>query len=236
MKKYAMLSLMAVLALGACDDDDPVSPNTAQVRIVNATTGASFATIHAFRGNTEIVSAIAAGNASVCTTTYSVPAGTQTINFRTTAGGATNHESIENFNFQANHRYTVVVYGTNADIRAMVVDDGTVTDAPANQRRLRFINASVSNTAGDVYARANTTGPPTPPATVSNIAAGTAGTVAGSNYVNVANTNNFFQFFNTGTTANVRVTYDATGATFPTSGNATIYFTDTNAFKVNNCT
>ena len=235
MKKYAMLSLMAVLALGACDDDDPVSPNTAQVRIVNATTGATYASIHAFRGNTEIVSGITAGVASVCATTYTVPSGSQTINFRTTAGGITNHEQIE-FNFQANHRYTVVVYGTNADIRAMVVDDGTQTNAPANQRRLRFINASVNNTAGDVYARANTTGAPTGAATVSNIASGTAGSVGGSNYVNLANTLNFFQFFNTGTTANARATYDATTATFPASANATIYFTDTGAFKVNNCT
>src|SRR5688572_6348898 len=112
MKKFAMLSLAAVLALGACDDDPSGPSGTAQVRIVNATTGANFASINAFRGNTLIVSAIAAGSASVCATPYTVPSGNTTINFRTTAGGTTNHESID-FNFQANRRYTVIVYGTN---------------------------------------------------------------------------------------------------------------------------
>ena len=237
MKKYAILSLMAVLALGACDDDDPTGPTgTAQVRIVNATTGANFASINAFHGNTQIVTGIAAGSATVCATTYTVPAGSQTINFRTTAGGTTNHESID-FTFQANRRYTVIVFGTNTDIRAMVVEDeATQQNASAGNRRFRFVNASTSNTAGDVFARTTSTGNPTGAATASNIASGTTAASGGSMYFNVATANTIFQLFNTGTTANARVTHTLNTTGFPASGNSTIVFTDTGSFQVNNCT
>jgi hypothetical protein len=228
---------MAVLALGACDDNNPTgTTGTAQVRIVNATTGTNFASINAFRDNTQIVASIPAGSASVCATTYTVPAGSQTINFRTTAGGTTNQEQIT-FNFQANHKYTVIVYGTNADIRAMVVEDeATQTNATANNRRFRFINASVSNTAGDVFARTTSTGAPTGAATASNVASGTAGASGGSMYFNVATANNILQFFNTGTTANPRATYTVNTTGFPVSGNTTIIFTDTGTtYQINNC-
>jgi hypothetical protein len=237
MKKYAILSLMAVLALGACDDDDPASPSgTAQVRIVNATTGTNFASINAFRGDAQIVSGIAASSATVCATTYTVPAGSQTINFRTTAGGATNQEQIT-FNFQANHKYTVIVYGTNADIRAMVVEDeATQTNATAGNRRFRFINASTSNTAGDVFARTTSTGNPTAGSvTASNIAAGFAAASGGNIYFSVPTANNIFQFYNTGTVTNPRTTYTLNATGFPASGNSTILFTDTGAFQINNC-
>ena len=240
MKKFAMLSLMAVLALGACDDDDDPTGNqgTAQVRIVNASTGSNFVSVNALRGNTSIVAGIQAGTATSCATTYTVPAGSQTINFRTTAGGTTNQEQVT-FNFQANHRYTIILYGTNADLRATVVEDEvTPTNATAGNRRLRFINASTSNTAGDVFARTTSTGNPTAGSAIaSNVAAGGTAAASGNVYFTVPNANNIFQFYNTGTVTNPRATYTLSTTGFPTSGNSTILFTDTGTtYQINSCT
>src|SRR5687767_1420985 len=236
MKKFAMLSLAAVLALGACDDDPTGNDDEAQVRIVNATTGTNFVSVNAFRGTTELVTGVAAGGASSCGTTYTVPAGNQTINFRTIAGGTTNHESIT-FNFQADQKYTVILYGTNADLRAMVVQDEAVQqNATAGNRRLRFINASTSNTAADIFARTTSTGNPTAgTASATNVAAGAAATANNSIYFSIPTTNNIFQLYNTGTVANPRATYTLSTTGFPGSGNSTIVFTDTGAFQINNC-
>src|SRR5687768_7740491 len=102
MKKYAILSLMAVLALGACDDDDDPTGNTgtAQVRVVNAATGTTYPTITAFNGNTAIGAGVAQGQGASCASTFTVPAGNRTINFRTT--GSTANVAPVAYNFQAN--------------------------------------------------------------------------------------------------------------------------------------
>ena len=238
MKKFAMLSLMAVLALGACDDDDDPTgtEETAQVRIVNATTGSNFTTVSALHGSTEIVSAIQAGQATVCATTYTVPEGNQTINFRTVAGGTTNQEQIT-FNFQANRRYTIILYGTNTDLRAMIVEDeATQQNATAGNRRFRLINASTNNTNADIYARTTSTGNPTAgTASATNVAAGAAATAGGSMYFTIPTANNVFQLYNTGTVTGPRVSYNLVTAGFPASGNATILFTDSGAYQINNC-
>ncbi len=239
MKKYAMLSLMAVLALGACDDDDDPTGNddTAQVRIVNATTGSNFVAVNALRGNTEIVTGVQAGAGSSCATTYTVPAGNQTINFRTIAGGTTNQEQIS-FNFQADQKYTIILYGTNTDLRAMVVQDElTQQAATAGNRRLRFINASTNNTAADIFARTSSTGNPTAgTANATNVASGSAATANSSMYFLIPNANNVFQLYNTGTVTNPRATYTLSTTNFPTSGNSTIIFTDAStAYQINNC-
>src|SRR5688572_23339022 len=238
MKKFAMLSLAAVLALGACDDDDDPTGNDdeAQVRIVDATTGSNFVAISALDGSAQIVAGVQAGTASSCGTTFTVPAGSRTINFRTVAGGTTNHESIT-FNFQADQKYTVILYGTNTDLRAMVVQDEAVQqNATAGNRRLRFINASTNNTAADIFARTTSTGNPTAgTANATNVAAGAAATANSSMYFTIPTANNVFQLYNTGTNANPRVTYTLSATGFPASGNSTIVFTDTGAFQINNC-
>ena len=239
MKKFAILSLMAVLALSACDNDDDPTGNqeTAQVRIVNATTGTNFAAINALEGSDEIVAGVAQGTGSNCSNTYEVTAGNRTINFRTVAGGTTNQETIT-YNFLADHKYTIILYGTNADVRAMVIEDeATQTNATAGNRRFRFINASTNNTAVDVFARPNTTGAPTGAATSSNIASGTAagGATVANNYFNIPTANTFFQFYNTGATTTLRQTATLSTTNFPNSGNATILLTDTGTFQINNC-
>jgi hypothetical protein len=238
MKKYAILSLMAVLALGACDDDDDPTgnPQTAQVRIVNATTATTgtntYTTASLFRVNDQIGSAVPAGvntstlNASACSPTLTVPAGSQTLHFRATASG-TQVASVTH-NFVAGRKYLVVLMGNNnAGLQTKVFEE-TQTNAPANTRRVRFINAS-SGAAVDVFATATAaTAPGT--ATTTNIAS-----AAISNYFDVANTNNAFRFYTTGgtTTNRTNLTLNTTG--FPASNNATIIMTENSAFQVNAC-
>lgn len=239
MKKYAILSLMAVLALGACDDDDDPTGNnqTAQVRIVNATTATTgannFTSVSLYRVNDQIGSAVTAGvntstvNASACSSTLTVPAGSQTLHFRAT-GSATQVASVTH-NFVAGRKYLVVLTGNNnAGLQTRVYEE-TQTNAGANTRRVRFINAS-SGAAVDVFATVDAATAPGATATASNIAAGGI-----SNYFDVANTNNAFRFYTTGgtTTNRANLTLNTTG--FPASNNATIIMTENSAFQVNAC-
>jgi hypothetical protein len=232
---------MAVLALGACDDDDdPSGPQgSAQVRIVNATTSASTASLNVFRGNTSLTANVPAGNASACSANLTVPAGNQTLNVRRPA--QTTNDEVITHNFLDDQRYTIVIYGTQADMRHIVIqDEATQGTGAATARRLRFVNASTNATAGDVFARSTTTGNPTGAATVSNVASGATGTASGSAYIEVPNANTFFQLFNTGTGTTggtVRSTVDLSNLTLPTSRNATVVFTDaTSGFAIPNCT
>ena len=246
MKKYAILSLMAVLALGACDDDDdPSGPaQTAQVRIVNATsmptgTANTFATIEAFRGTgtgTRIGTAVAAGAGSACTQTITVPAGTHRINFRTPAS-QTENAVINSFNFEAGKRYTILFYGTNTSPRSVIIEDETTQGTTtAGNRRIRFINATTNATAADIYARTTSTGAPTAgSATFTNVASGNVGGTGAGRYVLIPTANNIFQIYNTGTTTTARASYTLSTTDFPASGNTTIVFTDNGAYQINAC-
>src|SRR5688572_10243750 len=187
MKKYAMLSLMAVLALGACDDDDdPSGPaQTASVRVINATTGTQTGGIDVFRGTTSLSTGVAQGQGSACSQNLTVPAGSQTINVRL-PGSATTVETITH-NFVAGQRYTILIYGTNADMRSVVItDEATQGTGTAENRRIRFINASTTGNA-DVYAVATATTAATGTPTVGALTAG----ATTSTYTNVPNTNAF---------------------------------------------
>lgn len=235
MKQYAFLSLLAVLALGACDDDDPTGTNEALVRVVNATTAPTgtanqYATVSLYRGNEVEVTAVAAGSASACTAIEDIPAGTQTLHFRTSATG-TQVGQVQH-NFVAGKRYTVVLMGhNNAGLVGKVFEDENLTAAPAGQRRFRFINASTAAGNGDVYAVATATTAPTGAATAPGLASGVA-----SAYVNTANTNAAFRFYNAGSTTTERFTYTLdTDPALPASNNATILFTTSGAIQVNAC-
>lgn len=237
MKKVAVFSIMAVLAFGACGDEPTGNENRASIRVVNATSGTNFASVIALDGDEVIVSGVTAGNASVCTTNFTIRPGSRTINFRTTASGTTNLESITH-DFQANRKYLVILYGTNADVRAMVLDEETTPEAATTgNRRLRIINASVNNTAADVYARTTATGDPAAGSAIAtNIAAGTAASSGGSIYFAVPTANNIFQFFNTGVgTGTPRAQHTLSAANFPPNGNATIFLRETNTFAMLGC-
>jgi len=247
MKKYAFLSLMAVLALGACDDDDPTgNQGTAQVRVVNATsmptgTGNNFASINAFRGTgngTQIGTAVAAGSGSACTTTaLTVPAGNQRISFRT-QGSTTENAVINSYNFVAGERYTIIFYGTNTSPRSMVIqDERTQTAATGTNRRVRIINATTNATNFDVYARTTETGfPAAGSAIATNIATGTTAQTGANMYFTVPTANNIYQIYNAGaTTGAARTSFTLLPASVPTSGNVTIVFTDNGAYAIPNC-
>ena len=241
MKKYAILSLMAVLALGACDDDDDdgdvLGPtNSAEIRIVNASAGVPSVSLR--RGNSEILGGIAFQTASSCTNLKRVPSGSQTLEFRATANPSTT-KSVT-FNFVAGQRYTVVLYGPANNLQAVVLDDEpTAGTATANNNRLRFINAQT--TAGDIFAT-TATGTITGTPTVNNLGAGSS-TTGATMYQNIANTNVRFRLFNDNvTTGNPRGDYTINTTTnFPASRNATIVFTDAatgqtvTGFQINNC-
>ena len=239
MKKYAILSLMAVLALGACsdDDEDTLGPsNSAEIRVVNASNGVP--SVGLFRGSSQLLGGVGFQTASSCDNIKRVPAGQQTLEFRSTASASVT-KSVP-FNFVAGQRYLVVLYGPSNNLSAVVLpEQSTTTTAGTNMNRLRFINATT--TAGDIYAT-TAAGTITGTPTVGNLSGGgsTSGTTM---YQDIANTNVRFRLFNTSTTTGTpRGDYTInTTNSFPTSRNAAIVFTDAvtaggaTAFQINAC-
>jgi hypothetical protein len=236
MKKYAMLSLMAVLALGACDDDDDsLGPNnSAEIRVVNASAGVP--SVGLFRGGNQLVGGVIFQEASSCSNLQRVPAGQQTLEFRATANAATT-KTVQ-ANFVAGERYTVVLLGPANNLQAYVVQDQkTVTPATAGNNRVRFINATA--TAGDIFATPNMNAPTGTP-TVANLAGG-ASTTGANLYQNITTANSIFRLYNTGTTATARGTWTFSNTNLPDHRNATIVFTDAatgqnaTGFQMNDC-
>ena len=236
MKKYAMLSLMAVLAVGACDDDDDsLGPNnSAEIRVVNASTG--IPTVGLFRGGNQLVGGVGFQSASSCANLQRVPSGQQTLEFRSTASPTTTKSVTATF--VAGERYTIVLHGpTNALEVAVLQDEKSPVAATQNNNRLRFINATA--TPGDIYwTTADGTIGGT--ANVNDLAAG-ASTTGANLYQNVASTNVRFRLTGaTNTTVRGDYTINTT-TSFPASRNATIVFTDaatgstTTGFQINNC-
>jgi hypothetical protein len=238
MKKYAILSLMAVLALGACDDDDDDSlgpSNSAEIRVVNASVGVPTASL--YRGNDQLIGGVAFQSASSCDNLERIPSGQQTIEFRSTTDP--NVRKSTPATFTAGQRYTVVLYGPANNLQiAVVPDQQTVTAASASNNRLRFINATT--TAGDIFATATATGNPTGAATVANLGGGT-GTSGATQYREIPTTSGVFRLYNVGNTTTPRGTLTFSNTGLPTSRNATIIFTDaatggtTTALQMNEC-
>jgi hypothetical protein len=241
MKKYAFLSLLAVLALGACDDDDDPTGNNGEalVRVVNATTvsGATvntYATVGLYRGNDQLIGGVGAGGAASCQQYEEVPEGNQTLHFRA-SGSATQVASVTH-NFVEGKRYTIVLMGHNntTGLQARVFEDEALTNAPANQRRIRFINASTAAGNADVYAVATAT--TAPGATAAAAGLTPTGSTTSAVYVNTPNTNNAFRFYNAGGTTTERFSYTIdTDPALPASNNATLILTTNGVVQVNAC-
>ena len=237
MKKYAMLSLMAALALGACDDaDDLLGPNnSAEIRVVNASTG--LPSVGLFRNGSQLVSGVGFQTASSCSNLRRVPSGSQTLEFRSTANPATVKSVTATF--AAGQRYTVVLFGPANNLQAVVLqDEENPVAATENNNRIRFINATP--TAGDIFWT-TATDPITGNANVANLGSG-ASTSGANLYRNIADANVRFRLFNVGATTNPRGDYTInTTTSFPASRNTTIVFTDaatggtTTGFQINNC-
>jgi hypothetical protein len=232
MKKFAMLSLMAVLALGACDDDDdPVTPaQNARIRIVNASTGN--ASVSAFHGNNAIATNVAFQGAGTCGTSMNVPAGNQTITFRSGPNTTSTQIATAQGTFQANRDYTIVLRGTGASTTATIFEDTRPTTVTANNNAVRIINAQ--GTAGDVFVTAPAANPTGSPIA---LAAGAGTTNAIYREFAVANT--LARIYATGATTNPRGTF--TLANVPANRMATVIFTDAattggaTGFQLNAC-
>lgn len=145
----ALLAAGSLLAVAACDDDDPTQPQQfATVRFVNAsaaTTGALTPQVSAQGfGSTGNIAAYQSTSGCV---QVPVTGSNQPITFQ--SGGTNITMDPLTFNFQPNQKYTVVLFGTTtANRRALVLTDPAVT-APANQNALRFVNALVET--GSVF-------------------------------------------------------------------------------------
>lgn len=237
MTKYTMLSLVAVLALGACDDDDnSLGPsNSAEIRVVNASAG--LPSVGLFRNGNQILGGVAFQVAASCSNLKRVPTGSQTLEFRSTPSPTTT--KLVTATFAAGQRYTVVLYGPSNNLQAVVLaDEQTPTNATAGNNRLRLINATM--TAGDIFATTDAGAVAGTP-TVADLGAG-ASTTGTTMYQNIVIANTRFRLFNTGTTTTARGDYTINTTTnFPGSRNATIVFTDAatgqtvTGFQINNC-
>jgi len=229
---YRSLVLLAAsaFALTACGDDSTEPANAASVRFVNASV--INAAVNATVGGTSVASNIGFQNTGTAGACVSVPAGSQSVGFAASVGGATIGAGAT-FNFTAGQRYTVVLYANGSTV---VYQDQFTTPA-SGSNAIRFINGT--STAVDIFgttATANVTGAPS----VANLAAFTAtGTTGGTAFASFANTLVRWRSFDVGTTATARG--DFTIANMPSNGVTTIVFTPAasaggaTAFMVNPC-
>lgn len=233
----ALTPLVAIASLAivaGCSSDANQPDEIANVRIVNASTSAGPIT-----ANTE--GRTIATNIAFQTSTLAGSCGTiehggdEKIDF--VSAGTTNGLGSVQFNFVAQHNYTVVFYGPN---NATVYED--VFTAPSSgNNALRFINAT--GTAGDIYLttpNANISGSPT----VSNLgagqASGTNATTPGGTFAQYSTANTRVRLFNVGQQAGTPRA-DFTIPLMPSNGVATVILTpppsgsSTTAFMVGTC-
>lgn len=223
-----MLLAASAFVLTACGDDSTEPENSASVRFVNASV--INAAVNATVGGTSVASNIAFQNTG--TACVSVPAGSQSVGFTASVGGATIGAGATS-NFTAGQRYTVVLYANGTT----VVYQDQFTAPASGSNAIRFINGT--SPAVDIFgttATANVSGAPS----VANLAAFSAtGTTGGTAFASFANTLVRWRSFNVGTTTTARS--DFTIANVPSNGVTTIVLTSAataggpTAFMVNPC-
>jgi hypothetical protein len=192
MKKFAMLGVLAMLALGACDEDDDLTapPTTARVRFVNAAPGAG--AVSAFHGNVAIATGVAVGAANTCGNTMRLAAGPRTITLRAGTTPASAQVARVSHVFEADKDYTVVLYGPSTARTAVVLEDAAPGTVAAANNAVRFINATT--TAGDVFVTAAGATPSGTPIAL------TPGAATNPLYREFPVTSTSARLFNTGTT------------------------------------
>jgi hypothetical protein len=147
----AMLALVPLLAVSACDDDDDVAglgSNTATVRFVNA----AILNIDVRNAGTVVSGNVAFGGNSSCMTVNTSGASGTGLVFNepgstTTVPGFTQ-------SFTAGGNYTVVAYPSSTGTRFATLDNGGFTPI-GGQAGLRVFNAVA--TLGNVVALSNGT-------------------------------------------------------------------------------
>lgn len=146
MKFRTLIPALALIAgTAACEDGDNtgiVGQNTANVRFVNAVSGAGGNVLLTSNGT---VVGSSQGFGSFNTTCAAVPAGTgRNLAFGTTAtGGTTISNSLGTMttNFTAGRNYTVIASGSSASPTLLVLDN-TATAAGTGNANVRFVNAT----------------------------------------------------------------------------------------------
>ncbi len=235
-RSFLFLAAVSAFAVTACSKEstEPTTGTTANVRIVNASSGN--ATINAMSGSTALASNLAYQNVGAASSCSTVPAGNQTINFTNASGASVGSAS---YNFQAGQNYTVLLYGgMNGTSPSTLVIPDQFTAPTTGNMAVRFINAT--GAAGDIYATA-------PGATVSGAPVVSNATTLSSSYTptwtTVPSTNTMFTMYTAGSTVTAASTPIGTYtlSSVPTNGVSTVIFTPSlsasgpTAFAVNTC-
>ena len=202
-----LAALSLTIACGDDDDGPTLTTGEANVRVINASP--TNASVSLANGSTTLASNVAFGTgAATCAT---VPAGTQTLTFRS---GTTDLATTSLRTFDDDGNYTVILWNDGTTSTATVLED-EFTAPGAGNNAIRFVNAT--GTAGDVYlttADGAITGTPTS----GNLTVG-----ASSTFATFPNTSTRARLFDVGGTETARG--DVTIGTL-TSGAGTVVFTD----------
>ena len=168
------LTLLATLAVAACNDDDDVTApaTTAELRVVHASPDAP--NVDVLVDNTAALTNVAYKAAS---TYLQVPSGSRNLKVRAT--GTTTVVIDQTATLNDGSAYTVIATGRVASIAPLVLTDDQTSPAAGNVR-LRLVHASPAAGNVDIYVTAPTADITTATPTLANVAFRVA-----SNYLEV---------------------------------------------------
>ena len=210
-----MLLALAVPLLAACssNDDTVTVTQTANVRIVNASSGTP-GTITGMSGTTSLGSALSFGNGASSCVAVPITSGGNTFNISNSSGTtiATTTQTLT-----PGGNYTLILNGTGATATPIFIDNTSSAPTSGNVM-VRFVNAT--GTQGVVYATpASTTSLTGVNALTMSVAVG--GTTS---FVSTANTNTRFWLTPVGSTATTLANTGTTALVYPSGGSTTIVF------------
>ena len=160
-KPALALSLLAALALGACDDEPTTPSTTAMLRVVHASPDAP---------NVDVLvdGAVALANVPFRTASpyLDVAAGTRELRVRAT--GTSTIVIDADAALAAGEAYTVLATGRVANIAPLVLEDDLTLPSSGNVK-LRVVHASPTAGNVDVYVTAPTASLATATPTLSNV-------------------------------------------------------------------
>jgi uncharacterized protein DUF4397 len=173
-KPTLALTLLATLAVSACDDDSDVTApaTTAQLRVVHASPDAP--NVDVLVDNTAALTNVAYKAAS---TYLQVPSGSRNLKVRAT--GTATVVIDQTATLDQGSAYTVIATGRVASIAPLVLTDDQTNPATGNVR-VRLVHASPTAGNVDIYVTAPTADIATATPTLANVAFRVA-----SNYLEV---------------------------------------------------
>ncbi len=236
MKNFAWLPLAAILALGACDDDDnPVGHQLyAHTRIVNATPVAAHANARMFADDERIGTIFSFGTASACNT-LTVPEGTRNINFRT--ADSTLIAEME-YEFVSGTDYVIALLPDPAAAgasRVAVFEEPYPETVTTGMNAVRVINATTATGEVVFTTSAGTVTTTTPDRTSLAAGASTTGTI----FPEFASNQTRVRMYAPGTATNPVGDFSITAIGTPRT--ATVFFTmptverPTTGLQLNRC-